>query len=114
MKTPASVVIRPFLRMVLFALICAGTSVVRAEEVRQERFRGPVVSVEMESKTITVTTRNGARSAQWDEASDIRSPNRIRTFDGLKPGMFVIIYLNENGKIARVRHQPENEEPVAE
>lgn len=109
MKTLSSIVIRPLLPMVLFALICAGTSFVHAQEVRPERFRGLIVSVDLETQTLTVKTARGERSAQWDDASDIRGGDGIRTFDKLEVGTSVIVYMAEHGKIFRVRIRTEEE-----
>lgn len=113
MKTQPTVVFRPFLRIVLFALICIGSSAAHAENLLPPRFRGPIVSVNLEEKVLTVNTMRGEVTATWDNQSDIRSSANIRTFKQLKPGMFVRIDMQEDRKtIRRVRHQPQNDIPV--
>lgn len=114
-QTQPSVAIRPFLSVILFTLVFTGSSLVHAQNAPPPRFRGPIVSVNLEKKVLTVTTKHGDVTAKWDDQSDVRSPADIRTFEQLKPGMFVRIYMKKDLKtIYRVRHQPENDTPVEE
>ena len=115
MKLHPSVVFRPHLSMFFFAMICLSATAVRADNLPPARFRGHIVAVNLEEKTITVNTRSGEVTAVWDDESDIRSPERLRTFDRLKPGMFVIISMRENREtLFRVRHTPEEDLPAKE
>jgi hypothetical protein len=98
------------------ALVFFGTSLAQADEIFPEKFRGPIVEVDLENQILVVdAAKQGRLSIPWDNESDVRSAAGIRRFSDLEVGMFVIIYMKEDRKsIGRVRHVPEEDRPTEE
>jgi len=98
---------RSFLTMVLFALVAFQAPLAHAQV---QKHRGHIKAIDLEKKTMVLDKKKGEETLAWDENTRVRSP-ATKEISGLKPGMFVLCFMREDGKlIATIRHDPEQDQ----
>jgi len=79
-------------------------------QAKVQKFRGHIISVDLEAKTFQLDHVKGERTMKWNDQTRIKS-SKISDFSELEPGMWVRNIMNnpQDGFIAVIRHFPEKD-----
>jgi hypothetical protein len=96
-----------FILLGVFATLFVGVAQAQ-DQGKPQKYRGHIISVDLEGKSITLSTPKGAQKVVvWDESTKIESPIVVDYTD-LKPGMyFRCIMVGKTEVASRLRHELE-------